>query len=174
MTKPPFNFDTFGGWGAPGWTQTPNELFALAPHLTESELRVLLHIIRQTYGWQKRSDAISISQLVDATGMSRRGVINGTAGLRDKRLIVIDQDITPDGDQATNVYSLRFSDEAMQEVHNGSARNAPPVGTKAHTQKKQPQNKKSGSLSKKNGLTEDDTKYRRNAAQYPGWTADVE
>ena len=53
-------------------TPVPNILFdALLPTLTESELKVLLVIIRQTYGWfdfktkkRKQRDWISYSQFI--------------------------------------------------------------------------------------------------------------
>jgi hypothetical protein len=53
----------------------------LAPGLLEGELRVLLFITRQTAGWGKVRDAISISQIMDGvgdregTGMGKKAVI---------------------------------------------------------------------------------------------------
>src|SRR3954468_20704663 len=66
----------FVGFVAPRYTPTPDELFddLLAPGvLTEAELRVLLYIVRRTFGWKKDSDAISLSQL---TG----GIVRRTLG----------------------------------------------------------------------------------------------
>ncbi len=59
-------FPGFRGFGAPSFTQIPNELFdQLLAELSSSELRVLLYIMRRTYGFQRNSDAISLSQFVD-------------------------------------------------------------------------------------------------------------
>jgi len=56
----------------PNFTQTPNEFFdAIAKTLKEGELRVLLVIMRQTFGWRKEWDRISLSQLATKTGMER-------------------------------------------------------------------------------------------------------
>ena len=47
------------------------------PRLTPSALKVLLAIVRKTYGFQKQSDRISFSQLQTLTGLSREGVNQG-------------------------------------------------------------------------------------------------
>lgn len=62
----------------PNYTQIPNAL--LDEHLStmqEAELRVTLAIARKTFGWHKNADQLSLSQLMELTGMSRQGVING-------------------------------------------------------------------------------------------------
>ena len=60
-------------------TQVPNELFDIhLPDLTFSELKILLFIIRQTYGWRlkngnrKQRDRITHGQFSTKTGLSRR------------------------------------------------------------------------------------------------------
>lgn len=63
-------------------TRIPNNLFdELLPHFSESELKVLLIIIRQTLGWidkrtgkPKEWDWISISFFVKKTGLSKRAI----------------------------------------------------------------------------------------------------
>ncbi len=43
----------FGGFDAPHYTQTPDVLFdELLPYLSEAELKVLLYIIRRTFGFR--------------------------------------------------------------------------------------------------------------------------
>jgi hypothetical protein len=67
----------------------------LAPQLREGELRVLLFIVRQTAGWGKVRDTISIGQLMDGigdregTGMEKRAVIRSYKSLEAKGLIHI-------------------------------------------------------------------------------------
>lgn len=65
-------------------TQIPNVVFDV--HLTKlsfSELKILLYIIRQTYGWitkngqRKKRDRITYGQFEAKTGLSRR-IISGT------------------------------------------------------------------------------------------------
>lgn len=62
----------------PNYTQTPNEIYDLIPQMSEAEMRITFAICRKTFGWHKRADKLSISQLQELTGLSRQGVINGT------------------------------------------------------------------------------------------------
>jgi hypothetical protein len=56
----------------PNSTQIPNVLLdLLCPLLRESEVRVLLYLCRRTYGFQRPSDHISLSQFVG--GITRHG-----------------------------------------------------------------------------------------------------
>ncbi|KAA3621014.1 MAG: hypothetical protein DWQ02_28440 [Bacteroidetes bacterium] len=79
------------------FTQIPNIVFdQYLPSLKESELKILLIIIRQTYGWlnprtgyRKRRDRITLSQFVQKTGLSRRIVSNALQSLIQKNLISI-------------------------------------------------------------------------------------
>jgi phage replication O-like protein O len=73
---------------APNYTQTPNDLFDYwLPHLKEGELKVLLVIMRKTFGWHKKRDRISISQLMRLTGLSKPSVIDASKSLQDKGII---------------------------------------------------------------------------------------
>lgn len=54
-----------------------------------SEGQVLMCVIRKTYGWQKKQDAISISQLSEATNLSRRAVIYAIQNLEAKNMIIV-------------------------------------------------------------------------------------
>lgn len=64
---------------APNYTQMPNVLLDHMAEMGNAELRIIMAIARKTFGWQKCSDRISLSQLVELTGLSRQGVIDGTA-----------------------------------------------------------------------------------------------
>lgn len=78
-------------------TQVPNVLFdTLLPQLTESELKIILVIIRQTSGWvdkrtghRKTRDRISHSQFMQKTGLSRRVISKTLKTLTHKGLITI-------------------------------------------------------------------------------------
>jgi phage replication O-like protein O len=66
----------------PNVTPVPNALFDhVFLNLRPGALRVLLAIVRLTYGWQKVSDRISYSQLQKVTGLSREGVNNAVKEL---------------------------------------------------------------------------------------------
>lgn len=118
--------DTFDGFSRPHYTQVPDELFDhLLPHLSLVELRVLLYIIRRTFGFKKDADEISIPQMVDGitktdgtrldngTGLSTGGVRKGLRGLLDKQIIVAIKNTDKDGASAPTTYALRFRAEGV-------------------------------------------------------------
>lgn len=117
-TDTPFRYN---GFPSPNGTVVPDDVFdVLAPLLSEAELRVLLYIIRRTFGFKKEADSISLSQMVDGittrdgrvldsgTGMSRRGVMKGCTGLVEKKVIRVEKRLSDQGDNEINVYHLRF------------------------------------------------------------------
>src|SRR5688500_103339 len=66
----------------PNTTQFPNFLLEeVAPVISPASLRVLIAIVRRTYGFHKRSDRISFNHLQKLTGLSRVGVSEGLKGL---------------------------------------------------------------------------------------------
>ncbi len=92
---------TFPGFRGPNYTPVPDELFdALLPDLTLAELRVLLYVMRRTFGFKKGSDRISKSQLESGivkhdgqlldrgTGLSRRAVRVAIHSLVEKGILL--------------------------------------------------------------------------------------
>lgn len=71
----------------PNSTAYPNFLFDIMHTLKEGELRILNVIVRQTYGWHKDRDPISLSQMMALTGLSKQGVLDGREGLKNKNVI---------------------------------------------------------------------------------------
>jgi len=71
------------------FTRISNELLeALARiRISGEENQVLNVIIRKTYGWQKKEDAISLKQFCDLTTMSKSAVCRAIRKLRLKNLI---------------------------------------------------------------------------------------
>src|SRR3954447_19308295 len=97
-SSPPLLFD---GFASPNYTQVPDELFdVLLPRLADCELRVLLYIVRRTFGFKREADTIALFQMVhgittregqvldSGTGLSKATVARGLAGLRTKGIIV--------------------------------------------------------------------------------------
>jgi len=89
-----------GGFDSPNSTQTPDAVFDYwLTRLTGGELRVLLFLIRRTYGWKREQDDVSISQFVhgitdrhgariaEGTGISRSTAIGAVKKLLAKGLI---------------------------------------------------------------------------------------
>lgn len=145
---PKTNFH-YHGFYAPTTTPVPDDVFdIIAPELTEAELRVLLYIVRRTFGFKKDKDRISLSQMVNGiktkggklldkgTGMSRRGVMRGCAGLIEKGIITVQKGTSDLGDSEINIYSLMFHNE--KEVGNNipypGAPSTLPVGNKVPPQ----------------------------------------
>ena len=135
----------YPGFASPNGTLVPDDVFdVLMPELTEAELRVLLYIVRRTFGFKKNSDAISLTQMVRGiqtrdgrvldrgTGMSRRGVMKGVAGLQGKGVITVERKMSEDGVNQVNVYHLRFREGSEKRVGNdvlyGREPGSPEVG----------------------------------------------
>lgn len=132
----------------PNFTQIPNWfLDELLHELSGSECRVLLYIMRRTYGFQKDSDAISISQICggiktrdgkvldNGTGLKNRTVMNALKSLEDKDIIFIDR-----RQGLTNFYKLDTSVKKCTSAKNDSgpvSKNAQDQCQKVHTQKKE-------------------------------------
>jgi hypothetical protein len=115
-----FKFE-FEGFYLPTTTPVPDQVFdTLLFHLTDGELRVLLYIIRRTFGFKKETDNISLSQIVRGirtkegkvldlgAGISKPTATKAVRGLVQKGVITATRRRSAErGDEATT-YSLRF------------------------------------------------------------------
>ena len=60
----------------PNTCQVPNVIFdQVMPKVSHATFKVLMAIVRKTYGWNKVSDHISIKQITDMTGVKKTGVL---------------------------------------------------------------------------------------------------
>jgi phage replication O-like protein O len=112
------------------FTQTPNVLFdQLLKELSNSELKILLVIIRQTNGWinkktggRKEKDRITHSQFILKTGLSRRIISGSIKSLSQRRIIEITDS---SGNSLNNAserkgqYRIYYSSllESLQSLH---------------------------------------------------------
>jgi phage replication O-like protein O len=92
----------FSGFRSPNYTQVPDELFdELLATLSLAELKVLLYVMRRTFGFKKGSDRISKSQLENGitkrltgeildrgTGLSRRAIRLAIQSLIAKNILL--------------------------------------------------------------------------------------
>lgn len=72
------------------WTSTPNLLLDnLMPSLRDTELRVLLILVRQTYGWNRESRLVILSYrtLMNRTGRHSEAIARALSSLKAKGLI---------------------------------------------------------------------------------------
>lgn len=118
MSKLPFT--------EPNYTQTPNVLIDGMADFTEPELRVALVVCRQTFGWHRERAELSITFLMQATGLSNTAVIKACASLVESEIL----EKFPPGQaskRGANSFRLRVfrdaptcerrSQEPMNDVH---------------------------------------------------------
>jgi len=85
------------------YTQVPNSILDVKlKDLKSSELKILMLICRKTFGYQKRKDSISLSQMTKYTGLTKSTVIEAVRGLEKKDII---QKHT---DKRTHQYSIEI------------------------------------------------------------------
>jgi phage replication O-like protein O len=98
----------------PNTTQTPNDILDNSmKQLSGSEFKVIMAILRKTLGWHKWADYISISQIMEATGLSNRQSINCVNSLEKKGFIR-----TKKSKRTTTLITINFT-EASEESSQG-------------------------------------------------------
>ncbi len=115
--------DAFRGFTRPTFTQVPDEIIdRLMADLSGSELKVLLYIVRRTFGFRKDADAISLNQIVHGittkdgrvldrgTGLSISTVVAALKSLEAKRVIEGQRSTSPERGHEPTVYELHFID----------------------------------------------------------------
>jgi|SRR5579884_3427132 DNA-binding transcriptional ArsR family regulator len=139
----------FRGFVSPNYTSVPDELFdEFLAVLSGAELKVLLYVVRRTFGFKKESDAISLNQLVDGittrdgrrldygTGLSQSTVQVALKGLIEKNLIVATKRVSRERGNEATTYALNVltpSAETRQtpspEIGEGLHRKSAPQDT---------------------------------------------
>lgn len=120
---------------SPNYTQCPN-LF-LDEHLPDmgyAEVKVVLAVIRQTFGWHKTKDQLSLSQLEALTGLSRRAVIDGVQAALKRGVLQREPDgdsyrywlaVHQNGSEVTSPGSEATSPGVVKQLHQGSEATSP-------------------------------------------------
>jgi len=93
----------------PNAFQVPNEIVddGYLETLKGAELRVLIFLIRKTFGFNKiGGDRVPISQIMKATGLKHTTVVEATQALEKDGLIKIHREVNEDGTKKTNFYQL--------------------------------------------------------------------
>jgi len=125
----------FQGFTSPTYTQVPDELFdELMPRLSESELKVLLYVVRRTFGFKKSADDISLKQMVEGirkrdgtqldngTGLSRPGVTKGVRGLVDKGVLSASRNSSIERGDEPTTYRLRMAGDPLETALPGGSK----------------------------------------------------
>jgi len=86
------------------YTKIPNELIdkLISYRLPGEEMKIFFMILRQTLGWGKKSDQISLSQFAEKTGMKKPSVLQCLNSLLAKKLITVSQK----ANDLTKTYSI--------------------------------------------------------------------
>jgi hypothetical protein len=67
-----------GGFQSPNYTQTPNDLFdELLPFMGLAELKVVMCIVRHTFGYHKDNVKLSLRTIARFTGLTANSVMEG-------------------------------------------------------------------------------------------------
>ena len=114
----------FRGFRSPNYTQVPDELFdQLLPELSGAELKVLLYIIRRTFGFKRDRDSISLSQMLNGVqsrngeildrgaGVSKPTLLQALRSLEDRGIITTERRRSAEKGDEPTVYTLRFAEE---------------------------------------------------------------
>ena len=135
-----------------GFLRMPNDWIDRAlPTMTPAEWMVMTVILRQTLGWQKERDAISLTQMQQKTGLSRHTVIDAIRGLAKRGWIkayeqgirsVYEPCFDAGAEIALDETSAEIAPPLVQKLHHTSAETAPEVVQKLHTQKTEDTNQK--------------------------------
>src|SRR5215212_380144 len=73
----------------PNSFQCPNVIVdELLPELSGSELKVLLYIVRRTFGFQRDSDNISLSQMLNGIRKNSGELLDRGVGIKDKKTLL--------------------------------------------------------------------------------------
>lgn len=120
----------FQGFAKPNYTMVPDEVFDdLLSHLSGSELKVLLYIIRRTFGFKKSSDDISFSQICSGiitkegkvldtgTGLSSSTAQKAVKGLEEKQIILATRNYSDEKGNEPTTYSLNIISAPYIENH---------------------------------------------------------
>lgn len=132
-----------------GYTKIANELYEaiIKWHFSSYEYRVLIFIIRKTYGWNKKEDWISLSQFSEATNIKESHIC------RTINLLLKQNIITKGGNRDNPLYSIQKDYDKWVELPKG-VRSHHQLLPKGATEKKKKgviQNEKGGNSDVKRG-----------------------
>lgn len=96
---------------SPNYTQIPNEFFdKMMADMGEAEIKVLMAIMRKTFGWHKIRDQISLSQLEEITGLHKQAIIGAIKILESKGLVL--KTVTGSNGTQKAFYELIISEDS--------------------------------------------------------------
>ncbi len=115
----------FPGFRRPTYTQVPDEFFDLAPQLLERHLKIMLYVMRRTFGFKKSTDRISISQFLEGIttrdgrqldrgcGLSKKPLLEGLKELESAGLLTVVRSTNRHDGHEVNEYELHLRTEQL-------------------------------------------------------------
>ena len=113
--------DQVQGYTSPNYTQVPDELFdRQLPDLSGAELKVLLYIMRRTFGFKKDADDISLNQICRGittkdgrvldrgTGLSKSTAQLAIKGLLEKNIVLTTKRASKEKGNEATTYELNM------------------------------------------------------------------
>jgi phage replication O-like protein O len=101
----------------PKFTAVPHEV--IDTHLADlsgPELKVLLVILRLTYGWNRDTRQVSLSQMVSLSGLSRSACCDSIRSLEAKKLIRATRNSSESGAHSPSTYEPLFEEDTLVAV----------------------------------------------------------
>jgi len=124
----------------PNFTQIPNVFFdEIYSNLGFAELKVLLYLMRRTYGFHKKTDKISLTQFENGidgldvgTGLARKNIISALSSLEEKKIVIKNKN------KYITSYSLYLDSDLklVTQSNQTSYAELPELGTQSNPQKK--------------------------------------
>ena len=131
----------YQGYASPNYTPVPDELFdEQLPDLSGSELKVLLYIIRRTFGFKKDSDNISLNQLLNGittkegivldrgTGLTKKTLLEAIKSLVEKNLILTERRRSKEKGDEPTTYRLNLISDPREKRNTPGGVKIPPGG----------------------------------------------
>jgi len=117
----------FPGFHKPNYTLVPDELFdELLAVLSGAELKVLMYIIRRTFGFKKDADNISLSQMLrgistsdgreldKGTGLSKPTLLQALRSLQEKNIIYTERNRSVENGDEPTTYRLNVGPKGTE------------------------------------------------------------
>lgn len=125
---------------SPNYTQTPNDLFdELLPIMGLAELKVVLCVVRHTFGYHADEAKLSIRRIARMTGLSPKSVMDGSRQAEEHGLI----ELYTDGNKTTiwkaSVSVLPSNTRRVTKVH-ASVLPTPPLSAVKERKKQSKEN----------------------------------
>lgn len=125
----------FSGFSSPTYTITPDKVFdELLPRLSGAELKILLYIVRRTFGFKKNADDISLSQICkgittrngrvldNGTGLSQSTAQVAIKALVEMDIIVAQKNVSAERGNEPTTYSLKGIDPSAENRQRGGTK----------------------------------------------------